>query len=301
MNQLGSEGAANGACVALGVFDGVHLGHQALARRCAAEAATRDLMPIAYSFEPHPAAFFRGATEGSLLTLPERRAELLRAHGIARTVFASFDTDFAQQTPEQFMDRLRHELGARVLVTGPDYRFGKARAGDVSTLGADDRFEVIVLEEVGATGHRVRSSAMREALQAGDAEHLKRLTGRFFDLEGAVVRGQGRGRSLGFPTANLALDARQMTPGDGVYAVRVVTPSGLVDGVMNVGRAPTLRGDEGARVLEVHLIDHQAELYGERLRVELRTRLRGERRFEGVEALAAQIARDVEAARQALL
>ena len=90
-----------------------------------------------------------------------------------------------------------------------------------------------------------------EALQAGDAEHLKRLTGRFFDLEGVVVRGQGRGRSLGFPTANLALDARQMTPGDGVYAVRVVTPSGLVDGVMNVGRAPTLRGDEGARVLEV--------------------------------------------------
>ena len=126
MSQLGSEGAANGACVALGVFDGVHLGHQALARRCVAEAAMRtSCRSLTRSNLTLP--LFSGAPRRALYSPSPSGAELLRTHGIARTVFAFFDTDFAQQTPEQFMDRLRHELGARVLVTGPDYRFGKAR------------------------------------------------------------------------------------------------------------------------------------------------------------------------------
>jgi riboflavin kinase/FMN adenylyltransferase len=292
-----------GVALCLGVFDGVHKGHQALALRCVTAAAERGLIPQALSFDPHPAAFFGKASAAHLLTLPERRAQILRDLGIAETVFARFDQAFADQDPQQFVDWLANDLQARLLVIGPDYRFGKDRAGSVQTLKelAQGRFETFVLSEVADEGLRYRSSEVRQALQAGDLAQVRRLTGRDFDFSGLVVRGQGRGRSLGFATANLEIDPRQMLPADGVYALRVHAAAVVADGVMNLGRAPTLRGVAGQRIPEVHLLDFDGDLYGEELRVSLVQRLRAEQQFEGPEALRRQIGVDVEAARAALI
>ena len=293
--------APEGAALCLGVFDGVHKGHQALIERCVSEASHRGLIPVVHSFEPHPAAFFRQQTERYLLTLPDRRSELLRNLGIAHVVFASFDAQFAGQTPEQFLDHLVGHHGAQLVVTGPDYRFGRDRLGDVSLIHRDGRFDAVTLDEVGGLEMRYRSSSMRHALEHGDVSKLNQLTGRFFDFEGRVVRGQGRGRELGFATANLAVDIRQLLPADGVYAVRVMTEQWVDDGVMNIGRAPTVRGVKGERIAEVHVFDFHGDLYGQDLRVELRHRIRGEQSFDGLESLKKQITKDVETARRVLL
>jgi riboflavin kinase/FMN adenylyltransferase len=251
------------------------------------------------SFEPHPITFFRRVDGGHLLTLPERRAELLSHYGVDHTVYAPFDADFAHQTPEQFVGILRQGLGARALVVGEDFRFGRDRSGGVEDLRRlfAAHGDVHVLSEVSEAGLRCRSSAVREALQGGDLAGVRALTGREFMLRGQVVQGQGRGAELGFPTANLACDVRQMMPAHGVYRVRVQGAGFDHAGVMNLGRAPTLRGEQGAVVPEVHVLDHQGELYGVVLQVSVVERLRGEQRFESLDALKAQIAADVERVR----
>ena len=301
MSKSSSFVAPDGAALCLGVFDGVHKGHQALIARCVSEASQRGLVPLVHSFEPHPAAFFRRQADHYLLTLPNRRSELLRDLGIAHAIYAEFNMQFAQQTPTEFLDHLVAHHHAKLVVTGPDYRFGKDRLGDVSSLRSDGRFEVVTLDEVGGLEMRYRSSSMRAALASGDPQTLKQLTGRFFDFGGRVVKGQGRGRELGFATANLEVDDRQILPADGVYAVRVLSDTLADDGVMNIGRAPTVRGVEGARIAEVHLLDYQGDLYGQELRVELRYRIRGEESFDGLAALKSQIGKDVATARRVLL
>jgi riboflavin kinase/FMN adenylyltransferase len=301
VSNSSSFAAPDGAALCLGVFDGVHKGHQALVARCVSESSQRGLVPLVHSFEPHPAAFFRQQTDHYLLTLPSRRSELLRDLGIAHAIYAEFNMQFAQQTPNEFLDHLVAHHRAKLVVTGPDYRFGKDRLGDVSSLRNDGRFEVVTLDEVGGLEMRYRSSSMREALASGDTLTLKQLTGRFFDFSGRVVKGQGRGRELGFATANLEVDDRQILPTDGVYAVRVLSDTLSDDGVMNIGRAPTVRGVEGARIAEVHLLDYQGDLYGQELRVELRHRIRGEESFDGLAALKSQIGKDVAMARRVLL
>ncbi len=298
----GYDNEPAGTALCLGVFDGVHKGHQALVDHCVEAASARNLMPQALSFDPHPAAFFGKTGAQHLLTLPSRRAELLRDLGLANTIFARFDQAFSQQTPEQFVDWLANDLQAQLVVTGPDYRFGQKRLGTIKTLqqlGAN-RFDTLVVDEVGGEGLRYRSSEVRQALQAGDLARVRLLTGRDFDFSGVVVAGQGRGRSLGFATANLEVDARQMLPADGVYALRVESREIRVDGVMNLGRAPTVRGEQGQRIPEVHLLDFEGDLYGKTLRVQLVERLRPERRFDHLEALQKQISTDVEAARKVL-
>ena len=301
MSNSSSFAAPDGAALCLGVFDGVHKGHQALIARCVSESSQRGLVPLVHSFEPHPAAFFRQQTDQYLLTLPSRRSELLRGLGIAHVIYGEFNAQFAQQTPTEFLDHLVAQHSAKLVVTGPDYRFGKDRLGDVSSLHSDGRFDVVTLDEVGGLEMRYRSSSMREALAGGDALTLKELTGRFFEFGGRVVKGQGRGRELGFATANLEVDVRQILPADGVYAVRVLLETSRTDGVMNIGRAPTVRGVEGARIAEVHLLDFEGDLYGNELRVELRHRIRGEESFDGLAALKTQIGKDVETARRVLL
>ena len=300
MTDTTSFTSPQGVALCLGVFDGVHKGHQALVDKCVKEASRRSLIPMVHSFEPHPAAFFRQQTERYLITLPERRAELLRDLGIADTIFATFDETFSQQTPAQFVDGLIEQFDVRLVITGPDYRFGRDRRGDVSTLRADQRFDVLTLDEVEADGLRYRSSSVRDALSRGDLAQVRQLTGRCFDLSGVVVRGQGRGRSIGFPTANIDLDKRQLLPVDGVYAVQVYGPSFAGDGVMNLGWAPTVRGAGRVHVAEVHVLDFDEDLYGQNLRVALHHRIRPEQQFEGVDLLRNQIQLDIDLARRLL-
>jgi riboflavin kinase/FMN adenylyltransferase len=289
-----------------GNHDGVHLGHVALlarARQLAARHAGARV--VALTFDPHPLALLAPERAPEPLTTIARRVELLRAAGADDVAVARFDAPYAQLEPEAFVEEeLVQRLGACAVMIGPDYRFGRGRAGDAALLravGARRGFEVEVLDAVGSREiARVSSTTVREALRAGDVARTSELLGRPHELEGTVVEGHRRGRTIGFPTANL--DAvRVMLPPDGVYAVlvRVIDGDGLgpcVSGMMNVGTRPTFAA---GRSIEVHLFDVAADLYGKTLRVGLVARLRDEQRFAGREALVAQLEKDAVAARLA--
>jgi riboflavin kinase/FMN adenylyltransferase len=288
--------------IAPGNHDGVHLGHQALVRTARQHARAHGLRAVALTFDPHPAALLAPERAPTPLTTTARRTELLLAAGADQVVVQPFTREFAALDPEAFLQTLL-DHSARALVVGPDFRFGKDRAGDVALLqqfGAHNGLEVIVEPPVRIDGERVSSSAVREALGAGDVARATALLGHLAELDGVVVEGQRRGRTLGFPTANLSTEP-VLHPGDGVYAViaRVLdrSPRELLRGVASLGVRPTVLA---GRSLEVHLLDWSGDLYGARLRVGWVARIRPEQKFPGIDALKAQIRLDCEAARGTL-
>ncbi|MGD8860321.1 MAG: bifunctional riboflavin kinase/FAD synthetase [Myxococcales bacterium] len=292
---------ASDAAIAPGNHDGVHLGHQALVHSARREARAHGWITRALTFDPHPTALLAPERAPTPLTTIARRVELLRHAGADEVLVQPFTHEFAGQSPESFMAWLLDQ-GARALVVGPDFRFGKGRAGDVESLrrfGADRGFSVLVENKVLVDGERVSSSGVREALAEGDVARARRWLGHVHDVAGEVVRGDRRGRTLGFPTANLDPEP-VLLPADGVYAVvaRVLGgPRTLLHGIANLGKRPTF---EAGRSVEVHLFDFDRDVYGQRLRVGFVERIRGERRFDDVQALRAQIALDCEAARATL-
>ncbi|MDH5490979.1 MAG: bifunctional riboflavin kinase/FAD synthetase [Myxococcales bacterium] len=285
-----------------GNHDGVHLGHRSLLAAARARAAQGSLRVVALFFDPHPSAVLAPERAPSALTSASRRVELLRGAGADAVHVQPFDSDFATLSPEAFVQQILVErLGARSLVVGPDFRFGRGRAGDLGTLqalGLEHGFEVIAAPAARFEGAPVSSTRIRHHLGLGEVECASALLERYHDIEGEIVEGDRRGRELGFPTANLRAP-RTLLPADGVYAVlaRLVDSSEPLRGVANLGQRPTF---EAGRSLEVHLLDFDASIYGRVLRVAFVKRLRGERRFDGLEALRAQIAIDREAARGAL-
>ena len=297
---------SRGSVVVIGNFDGVHRGHQAVLAEAVALAERRALVPLVLTFAPHPAAVL-GRTPPPLLTTLPHRAELLAGLGLRRVVALRFDLGFAAWSPERFArELLRDTLGARVVVVGENFRFGARRAGDfaeLARLGFRFGFEACG-HAMAADGRGAFSSTRaREAIGAGDLAEARAVLGRSHALSGVVAHGEARGRTLGFPTANLEGIA-EMVPPHGVYAVRVDAldgprPERLAGGVMNIGVRPTVSG-EGRATHEAHLFDFEGDLYGRALRVHLVARLREERRFDGVDALRAQIRKDSEAARAAL-
>lgn len=287
--------------VVIGNFDGVHRGHvgvlsdaQAFAKRTTPPLAVRAL-----TFDPHPATVM-GRVAPPVLTTLERKAELLRLSGADEVVVRTFDRAFSEKTPEIFArDLLAGSLGARVVVVGENFRFGHNRAGDFATLGALGRelgFETHAAELRGDARGAFSSTRVRAAVGAGDLDEVFAVLGRPHAFSGVVVHGAHRGRTIGFPTANVG-DVAEMLPPDGVYAVRV---EGIGGGVMNIGVRPTVAGAEAKRSQEVHLFDFDRDLYGARLRVHLVGRIRGEEKFSGIEALRAQIAKDADSARRIL-
>lgn len=271
-----------------GNHDGVHRGHRALLAR-AREVGAR---VVAYTFDPHPSAVLNPAAAPIPLTTVARRTELLRAAGADEVVVQPFDRDFAALGPEEFVDRiLRAKLDARAAVVGPDYRFGRERAGGIDTLRAAG-IEVHLVDPVLVGGERVSSSGIRTALSAGDVAKATTWLGRVHDVEGVVVRGDQRGRTLGFPTANLRVDP-VLAPADGIYAVvvrRLDRTGDLLFGAASLGVRPQF---DAGRSFEVFLLDFEGDLYGERLRVGFVARIRGEERFSSVDALVARMHRDV--------
>jgi riboflavin kinase / FMN adenylyltransferase len=238
----------------------------------------------------------------AMLTQVPRRQELLRSAGADRVRVQNFTPEFAALSPEAFVEALLAK-GARALVVGPDFRFGSGRAGDVDLLhrlARERDFAVLIEPPVVLDGQRVSSTAIRETLCAGDVLHASQLLGRLHELTGQVVRGDQRGRTIGFPTANLDPEP-VLPPLDGVYAVRAHVlgsqPRALYDGVANLGTRPTFAA---GRSLEVHLFDFERDIYGAQLRVGFVARVRGEQRFSGLAELRAQIARDCDTAREAL-
>ena len=268
--------------VAVGTFDGVHLGHRGVleAARAAGPAAT------VVTFDPHPR--FALGYDVELLTSLERRLELIAELGVEEALVLEFDLELARLEAEEFADTVLRALGAEVVVAGANFRFGRGRSGDLALLrelGFDARSVPLV--------EGVSSSRIRDLIRAGEIERAARLLGRPPELDGTVVAGDARGGTLGFPTANLRLDPRLLVPAFGIYA----GAAGGTRAAISIGTNPHYGGHE--RRVEAHLLDFEGDLYGRRLVIELWRRLRDERAFESEEELIAQIGRDVEETRAA--
>ena len=302
------------AVVTLGTFDGVHRGHQAVLAEVTRRARAEQLASILVTFEPHPLAVVNPAAAPKLLTLAEEKRVLVTAAGVEQFVLMPFTPALAQLEPAAFVRRLCDEYAMRELVMGYDHGFGRGRTGDVDVvqrLARDQNFRVAVVDAVRDNGQPISSTLIRTALAHGDLESAARWLGRPYAIRGTVVKGAGRGRTIGVPTINLAPpDPQKLLPPDGVYAVRVrILESGVgilnpvsrfreYGGMMNQGPRPTF--GEAARALEVHLFDFSGELYGETVDVQWVRRLRDVQAFPSREALVAQLDRDRQAARATL-
>lgn len=297
------EAPANGAAVTIGTFDGVHLGHRALIARTIAEARERELTPVVLTWDRHPAATLRPEVAPPMLSSPERKIELLQETGAEMVAVLPFDVPLSQRPPESFVeDVLVKGLGARLVLVGEGWRFGKGRAGTVELLeelGRGFGFEArgVSLEEVG--GEAASSSRVRKAVTAGDLRLAERVLGRPFDLDGVVEHGDARGKGLGFPTANLAIDPAIASPPVGVYAGRGRVGASWFPAATNVGVNPTFGGGGQPRI-ETYLVGFDGDLYGQTIRVEFWERLRDEKRFDSVDELIEQMGKDV-AATEALV
>ncbi|GGM97703.1 riboflavin biosynthesis protein [Thermus composti] len=274
--------------VAVGSFDGVHLGHQHLLRQALAEAKARKEPLLVYTFDPPTKVFTRG--EGFLMDLTEK-VEALREVGVELILAVPFNETFAKRPAEEFLEDLKALEASRIYV-GEDFRFGRGRAGGPEELARVAPTRTVPLLSLG--GEPVKSSRIRALLQEGRVEEARHLLGRPYGAYGVVVEGDHLGQRLGFPTANLAVHPLKVLP-PGVYAVEAEGAFGRYKGVANVGTRPTLGGEE--RRFEVHLLGFAGELYGEEVRVRFLKRLREERRFPSLQALKDQIAEDVETAR----
>jgi riboflavin kinase/FMN adenylyltransferase len=295
VHSLEDARALAGMALALGNFDGVHLGHRALFKEAAEHGR-----PGALTFEPHPGKVLQPELAPRLITSLPRKLQLMEAAGLDVVVVVPFTLAFARTPARDFEAALFDQARIRAVVVGRDYTYGAHRAGTVSTLteAAMARGSVVaVVDPVTVGGVVASSSRIREYILEGRVGAARALLGRPFDLDGIVVKGDGRGRSIGFPTANVDTHG-ELLPASGVYAVRVRTREGWHGGAANIGTKPTFGGS--AVTVEVHLLDWSGDLYGQEVRVEFLERLRAERRFPSVSELTAQIQRDVEEARVVL-
>jgi len=286
--------------IAIGSFDGVHRGHAAILDRVVAEASARGLAPAVLTFEPLPREFFSPETAPARITSLSERLKAISEKPIRLAYIERFNAGFAALTPQEFARRLRDTYGARWVMVGPDFRYGAKRAGDVASLQAAGRelgFEVAVLPQVEDAGARVSSTRVREALARADFAEAARLLGRPYAITGRVVHGAKRGSALGFPTANVRL-GRPKPALMGVFAVKCygAATRGL-EGVASLGLNPAV-ASQGRATLEAFLFDFSGDLYGRRLRIEFLKKLRDEAYFASMDALAAQISRDCETARE---
>jgi riboflavin kinase / FMN adenylyltransferase len=288
--------------VSLGNFDGVHLGHARLAAETVREARAVGGPAVVLAFDPHPARVLHPERAPATLVTTEQKAELLAALGIDRLAVLPFTKELAALDADTFArDVLAGCLGAVAVVVGTNFRFGRGRSGDpaaLARLGTGLGFRLRSIDPVLHAGQPISSTRIRAALATGDVAEAERMLGRRFFVDGDVVAGEGRGRTIGFPTANVE-PVNETLPSTGVYACMLAAGSGPPrPAVANLGQRPTF--GPGARRLEVHVLDFAGDLYGARVRVVFAARLRDEKRFAGPDELAAQIADDVARARQLL-
>jgi riboflavin kinase / FMN adenylyltransferase len=275
----------HGRSVAVGTFDGVHLGHRAVI-----EGSDSVL-----TFEPHPVSVVAPQHTPKLLTTLEVKAELIARLGVEELIVIPFDAEFAARTADEFIDDvLVGTLGAQRVAIGENFRFGHRAQGDPRLLAADERFETVVHPLLEVDGEIVSSSHIRGLVLAGEVDQAARFLGAPFQLRGEVIHGDERGRELGFPTANLVPEETLVCPGHGVYACLA---NGEVPAAVSVGVRPTFATGRG-ELIEAYLVDFDGDLYGSVLRLDFLARLRGERRFESSEALIEQMRRDVESTRE---
>ena len=290
-----------GVVVALGNFDGVHLGHQAVLRRAVEEGRKRGVRVVVATFDPHPRAVLRPGGQPKLLMTLELRREALEHYGADEVWEIPFDEELSRKSPEEFvLDVLVGEIGAEAVVVGENFRFGYRAVGDLRELervmrsSGGEAYGVAVRREGPEGG--ISSTRIRQLVESGDVEEAAKLLGRPYLLRGEVVAGDRRGRSIGFPTANVSVDPSVIVPARGVYAGFVRVGKDVHAACTNVGVAPTF--ERGESRVEAYLLDFRGDLYGRVVDVGFAQRIRPERRFSGVDELKAQIARDVEEARR---
>ncbi|MGH7475517.1 MAG: bifunctional riboflavin kinase/FAD synthetase [Longimicrobiales bacterium] len=293
----------HGTVATVGTFDGVHRGHWSVLQELRARAVEQGRRSVLVTFHPHPLRIVRPETAPALLTTPDEKKEILAESGVDYAVFLRFTRELADYSPRRFVeDILIRRLDMRHLVIGYDHGFGRGRSGDVATLreiGQELHFALDVVEAVQRDEEPVSSSRIRRALQNGDIAEAGRGLGRPYALRGVVVRGEGRGHSLGFPTANIRPDHEdKLLPLEGVYAARAILHTRVLDGVLHLGPRPTFQGSTPS--IELHLFDFDEDIYGETIRLEFCRWLRPIHPFATVAALVDAIRDDCQAARHAL-
>lgn len=294
--------------VTIGAYDGVHLGHRAVISQVRERATAMGASSVVVTFDRHPASVVRPASAPRLLTDPQQKLELLASTGVDATLVVPFSELQSREAPRDFVQRvLIDALKMRAVIVGEDFHFGYKRGGNVTLLremATANDFEVSPLNLIARTdgvNEAVSSTAIRRALSGGDVRRASEMLGRAHEVRGTVVQGDKRGRTIGFPTANVAIDASLCLPADGVYAARVTIGDGSTHpAAINIGRRPTFYEHAQHSLLEAHLLDFSGDLYGQTLRVAFVEFLRGERKFAGIDELRSQLQTDIAQARAAL-
>lgn len=284
-----------GSWLTIGVFDGVHRGHQEIIRQLTAGAHANGAPAVVLTFSPHPASVLRG-TALKWLTLPDERAEILAGLGVDTVITHTFDKETAALSSEEFMRLVREHLGLQKLIVGYDFALGRNRTGNLprlSELGRQMSYEVLPVAAIQLEGQIISSTLIRQQIGAGDVAAAALELGRPYGLGGPVIRGDGRGRTIGIPTANLDVPLDKVIPANGVYACRALVGADKHKAVVNIGVRPTFTSGEVVPRVEAHLLEYDADLYDQTLRLEFVERLRGEQKFPGIEALVAQIKTDI--------
>ena len=287
--------------LAIGVFDGVHRGHQAVISTSADHAATSNGTPLVVTFDPHPEKVLRPQAAPHLLSATQHKIALIRALGVEHLLIITFNKQFAATEPEDFVQKLViHSEPLREICDGHEWSFGKNRRGNLDLLkklGAKFNFDVVGIPPVKINGAVVSSTAIRQAIEKGDLAKAAEMLGREYTILGTVTRGDNLGKKIGFPTANLSAHSEQFPP-NGVYVAEARIDGELYRGVINLGIRPTVSSGKSERVLEIHLFDFSRDIYGHDVEVRFLKFLRPEKKLANLDALVQQIRQDVERARQ---
>ncbi len=299
--ELAEQSPEKDTLLTIGVFDGVHLGHQYLISWLTKHARELNLLSGVVTFRQHPQEIMSPQTRLPFLTDLDQRINLLKNEGVEAIFVLSFTPELARLSAHEFVGLLKRHLGMRGLVTGHDFALGQNRGGDETALrklGKEMDFSVTVVRAKLINGELVSSTAIRKALADGDMKRVHRLIGRNFSFGGGVITGVGRGKELGFPTANLEVNPGQALPPDGVYATWAYIDGQAYPSMANIGKRPTFGNNE--RTVEVYVLDYHSNLYGHEIRIDLIDRLRDEKKFNTVQELKDQIARDIKRGRAIL-
>jgi len=290
----------NDAWLTIGVFDGVHRGHQEILRQLTAGAHANDAPAVVLTFTPHP-AFVLAGREIKCITTPDERAEILLSLGIDDVITVRFTRELAEHSAEDFMADLKRHLGLKKLMIGYDFALGKGRVGNferLTQIGKDLDYEVSAVEAVRLRGEIISSTLIRQTISGGAVAAAADKLGRYYSLAGPVVPGDGRGRTIGIPTANIDAPTEKVIPLNGVYACWALVDGEKYRAVVNIGVRPTFTGGDVLSRVEAHLLDYSSDLYGKTVALEFVDRLRGEQKFPSVDALVTQIRADIEVAKK---
>lgn len=298
-NELARLYPAGDTLLTIGVFDGIHLGHQQLLQKLKQKAFENRLLPGVVTFDPHPRHITTPGIDLPCLTTPQEKIDILNSLGLEIIALITFTKDVADLPAREFLVKLKKHLRMKGLIIGPDFAMGQGREGNrdnLLALGREMGFSLEILSGVSINGDIVSSTSIRKALIGGDLKKVSLLLGRPFALSGTVVKGDERGRLIGYPTANLKLDRDKTIPVDGIYITLTWIEGKPHSSVTSIGLRPTFKKQE--RTIETYILDFSGDLYGKRLKLEFLEKLRGEKKFSGVEELKKQIALDVEQARE---